>query len=148
MTKIRLRLLADVIEKDGQVSLLYKNPTYYQQQLEQLKGKKKAYVTIETSGSGRSVQQNRYLWGVIYPVLAEATGYTTEEVHEWAKSALLQPRILKVGVKAVYAPKSTTSLTVGEMVEYVDKLISLAAELGATVPTMAEAGYISNYDSR
>lgn len=143
--KIKLRLSANVVETNGQVSLSYRNPSYYQDQLNQLKGKKKAFVTIETGGSSRSLQQNRYLWSVIYPILAETTGYSDEEVHEWAKSALLPPKILKVGTKAVYTARSTTSLTVGEMVEYIDKLIELAENLGCVVPTLEQAGYISNY---
>lgn len=145
MSKIQLRLIADVVEKDGQVSLSYKRPDYYQQQVDQLRGKKQAYVTITTAGSSRSLQQNRYLWGVIYPILAEATGYTNEEIHEWSKSTLLPPRLVRVGKRAVYITKSTTALSVGEMSEYVDKLIGLAEQLDCIVPTMEEAGYISNY---
>ena len=31
----------------------------------------------------RSNEQNAYLFGACYPPLCEATGYETEEVHEW-----------------------------------------------------------------
>lgn len=31
----------------------------------------------------RSDAQNAYLFGVAYPLLAEAKGYDTEEIHEW-----------------------------------------------------------------
>ena len=32
---------------------------------------------------GRSDPQNRYLFGVCYPLIAQAKGYEVEEIHEW-----------------------------------------------------------------
>ena len=31
----------------------------------------------------RTHEQNAYLFGVCYPPISEATGYATEEIHEW-----------------------------------------------------------------
>ena len=33
--------------------------------------------------NGRTSQQNRYLFGVCYPPIAEAMGYTVEDIHEY-----------------------------------------------------------------
>lgn len=143
--KVKLRLYADILEDtSGQVNLKFKNPGYYRQQISQLKGKTRAIITIESEGRNRSEQQNRYLWGVVYPILAETTGYTVEEIHEYGKSRFLEPKIINIKKKAIYITRSTTELTTSDMVEYVDKLIVLAAELGAHVPSPEESGYISN----
>lgn len=143
--KVKLRLYAEVTEDtSGKVNLKFKNPGYYRQQIAHLKGKKRAVVTIESEGTPRSQQQNRYLWGVVYPILAETTGYSAEEIHEYGKVKFLPPKIIRVGRKAVYITRSTTELTTSDMVEYIDKFIALAGELGAHIPTVEESGYISN----
>lgn len=139
--KIKLRLFADIVEVDGKVNLKFRNPAYYFQQLQQMKGKKRAIITVESEGRNRSDQQNKYLWAVIYPILAEATGYTVEEIHEYAKATFLPPKIIRVAKKAIYVTPSTTQLSTSDMVEYIDKLIQLANELGCTVPTPEDAGY-------
>lgn len=38
-------------------------------------------VNVEEAKSERSMQQNRYLFGVAYPLISEATGYEKEDVH-------------------------------------------------------------------
>ena len=141
--KVKLRLWADIEEdRSGKVNLKFKNPGYYRWQLQQLKGKKRVVITIESEGRNRSEQQNRYLWGVVYPVLSETTGYTPEEVHEYAKSAFLAPKIVRIGKNIRYITPSTTQLSTSDMVEFIDKLIVIAAELGAHVPSPQEAGYL------
>ena len=44
----------------------------------------KAYrVTVEAATIPRTSQQNRYLWGVAYKLIADAVGYEVEEVAEY-----------------------------------------------------------------
>lgn len=40
-------------------------------------------ITAEPVKSTRSQSQNAYLWAVPYKLISEATGYETEEVHEY-----------------------------------------------------------------
>jgi hypothetical protein len=43
-------------------------------------------IEIKEHKATRSTQQNRYLWGVVYPTILEAgklEGWTTEEVHDY-----------------------------------------------------------------
>lgn len=42
-------------------------------------------VTIARQSATRSEQQNRWYWGVVLKVLAEHTGYTVDEMHEYCK---------------------------------------------------------------
>ncbi len=143
--KIKLRLHAKVgLDKEGDKCIVYRTPEYVAAQLAPYNVGKDIVVLVETVAPHRSVQQNSYLWGVVYPIIAEATGYSETEVHEWAKSAYLKPHIIKIRNKAYYVTSSTTSLSVSDMVEYIDKLCALALELGSRVPSPAEAGYISN----
>lgn len=143
MAKIEIKLRAEVIKdpKTGRIRLSFKNPAYYQQQISQLKNDKIAMVTIENLRSQRSVQQNRYWWGVCYPIIAELTGYTEKEVHEWARGAGLPPKIVKIGRREVETTKSTTELSVGDGVAYTSFLRQTAVDLGGYIPTPCEAGY-------
>lgn len=50
-------------------------------------------VTVKKRHPSRSVQQNRWYWGVILAHLADYTGFTAEEVHEYLKARFL-PEIL------------------------------------------------------
>jgi hypothetical protein len=40
-------------------------------------------VTVEEAKSTRTSQQNRYLWGVAYKLIADAVGYEVDEVAEF-----------------------------------------------------------------
>jgi hypothetical protein len=146
MAHVAIKLMANV-EHDPErgIRLAFQNPAYYRNLLRKFESDKKVSVTIENLRSHRSLQQNRYLWGVVYPIIAEATGYTVNELHEWARAQYLKPRVIEVAGMTRNVTRSTTELSKGEMVEYVDELIRLGAELGYHVPSPEEAGYISNY---
>lgn len=40
-------------------------------------------LTIEPKKATRSLAQNSYLFGVCYPLLAEAKGYQVDDIHTW-----------------------------------------------------------------
>jgi hypothetical protein len=56
----------------------------------------------------------------------------------------LPPRQLSIGDQTVTVAGSTARLTTAEMMDYIDRCIGLAHELGCTVQTPEEAGFISN----
>lgn len=51
--------------------------------LEALPHDKAWRIEIEQAKSERSLSQNRYLFGVAYPLLSEATGYEAADLHEY-----------------------------------------------------------------
>jgi hypothetical protein len=56
----------------------------------------------------------------------------------------LPERTMSIGDKMIKVPGSTALLTTGEMVEYTDRCIGLAHELGCVVQSPEEAGYVSS----
>jgi hypothetical protein len=88
-------------------------------------------ITIGRRPKRRSLSQNRYMWGVVYAMIAEAAGYTPEEAHEALKWRFLRHH----GDGPIPTVRSTTDLTTTEMEEYLAQCRQLAAELfGLYIP--------------
>jgi hypothetical protein len=94
----------------------------------------KVAVTIEPIRSNRSLNQLAYLWGQVYPRIADHTGHTPNELHEIYKRLLLPPQILKWRGREIKVAGTTTKLSKGEMAEFITRVISEAAQMGITVP--------------
>jgi NinB protein len=94
-------------------------------------------LTVEKKRVKRSDQQNRYLWGVVYEVIARQCGYTTEQIHD-----LLRYKFLKVEdgrTPGMYTITSTTKLTKDEFSEYIEQIRAWASEfLGCYIPEAGE----------
>lgn len=98
----------------------------------------------------RSLQQNSYLWGVVYPDvrdgMIEAWGETlsTDEVHEFLKDKFLAKPVINraTGEAMGKTTPSTTKLNTKECAEYIDQITKFAAEyLGVQVrPAMHNTG--------
>lgn len=83
----------------------------------------------------RSQKQNRYMFGVVYKLIADHTGYTPEEVHQLMTKEFLGYENL--GEKFI---KSTTRLNTKEMEEYLENVRRFASvELGCYVPLPNES---------
>ena len=91
----------------------------------------------------RSLAQNAYLWGVVYPAVArgvsEAWGerITVDEAHEMLKRRFLAKPIInrRNGELMECSTGSSASLDVSEFGEYLDKISKFAAEfLGVEIP--------------
>lgn len=97
----------------------------------------------------RSNQQNRYLFGICYPLIAKAKGYTVDDIHEWMCGAhfgwvdKLVPKTPRnpSGVESVPYRTTTTGpdgerdvLKVMEFSEFVDTVHRLAAKAGVVCP--------------
>lgn len=90
-------------------------------------------VTIEKKHAIRSAQANAYYWGVALHLLSESTGYTVDELHEWAKARFLPKAIAICDAKGdivddVTIGGTTTTLTRLEFYEYVERLRAFALE--------------------
>lgn len=92
---------------------------------------KEVEVTIQRLRKRRSLNQNSYMWGVVYALMAEAAGYTPEEMHDALKIKFLSVH----GETALPTVRSTTDLTTTEFEEYLSQCRQLAAEIyGIYVP--------------
>lgn len=91
--------------------------------LEKLEGKK-VVITIKQYRRTRSNQQNRYAYGVVFKLIADATGYTVEEAKEAMKWLFLREE------HEVLPPtvKSTTGLDTAEMEEFLENCRRWASE--------------------
>jgi len=99
----------------------------------------KLYATYDKRKPKRSLSINRYYWGVVLPMIENETGHTKEELHSLFKSMFLVVEIRKVLGKDVRIVRSTTDLTTGEFMQYLDRI---AAEVNIELPNPEDAGYI------
>jgi hypothetical protein len=83
----------------------------------------------------RTKPQNSYLWGVVYPVVSECTGFTDDEVHSAMKMLFLRVHRDKLPDTV----KSTRELSTEEFSDYVKAIQQWAAEqYGAYIPDPGE----------
>jgi hypothetical protein len=97
----------------------------------------------------RSNEQNNLLWGICYPPLVERTGYTPEEIHEYALGkhfGWVDRKVPKTprnpaGVESV--PRRTTTrdengkrsvLNKADFAAFVETVERIAAEAGVFIP--------------
>lgn len=119
--------------KFGRLAL--NKPKEFAEYVAKLKGT--VQITVEKPKSIRSLRQNAYLWGVVYALISEHTGFHVEEVHELCKKKFLTYE--KAYKRKLYKfTRSTASLNKDEFAMYLDKVIQLAAELGIVVPDPEE----------
>lgn len=106
-------------------------------------------VSILRHKGVRSSEQNRYLWGVVYPLVLEGMqrmGWelvSVEETHELMKRWYLGRQVLNrhSGEVVTLTAQSTKDLSRGEFATYVDELRRFASEeLEVYIPSPEEAG--------
>jgi hypothetical protein len=97
-------------------------------------------LDIDRKKTPRSQQQSAYLWAAVYPPIAEHTGNSHPEIHEICKQMFLPPRQMSIGDRMVTVAGSTARLTTAEMMDYIERVIALAGELGCVVQTPEEVG--------
>ena len=97
-------------------------------------------VTIKPYRKNRSVKQNNYLWGVVYPTIQSAIQasrgehYSTDDIHEWFRDKYLPKKVVTIKGETKTIRPSTTKLNTREFGEYLDQIIYFAAESGIVIP--------------
>lgn len=91
-------------------------------------------VQVDREYGVRSQNQNRYLFGVVYRVIAEHTGHTETEIHELMKRICLPPVYKKIMGREIKMPASTTKLSKNEFSDYVERIKAEVASLGLEIP--------------
>lgn len=85
-------------------------------------------VVVKPYKRNRSLEQNDTYWMIITDIGNEL-GYTKNDMHEFFMREYLPPRSVEVNGKVIEA-YSTRELKVGEMKDYLDRIIQWAAEHG------------------
>lgn len=97
-------------------------------------------ITVEKKHATRSVEANRYYFGVCLKLIAEHTGYTVDEVHEWAKAKFIPKHVAICDRNGeikddLVIGGSTTRLNKVQFYEYVESIRQFAAEeLDVNIP--------------
>lgn len=78
--------------------------------------------------SSRSSEQNRYYHGILLTILADHTGYTTDDLHEYLKQSFLPQPLIKILGQHIVRTVSTTQLDTKEFNEYIEKIRTFARE--------------------
>ena len=110
----------------------------------------KAYrVTVEAATIPRTSQQNRYLWGVAYKLIADAVGYEVDEVAEylcgymwgWTEKRVPKKPSNPTGIESVPIRTTTTDengkrsvLSKMEFADYVAFVQRFGAKHGVHIP--------------
>jgi hypothetical protein len=82
----------------------------------------------------RGSAQNRYYWGVVIKLFAEAHGWDGEDLHHELKRRFLAEDPDAALVKT----RSTTELSTVEFNDYLEKVCQLAAEMDVYIPAPGE----------
>jgi hypothetical protein len=97
-------------------------------------------ITVSRKHATRSVQANRYYWGVVVELLSEHTGYTPDEIHEVLKAKFI-PKKLAVSdgngeIKGEFViGGTTTEMNKLEFGEFITNIRQWAAdELDVVIP--------------
>lgn len=90
-------------------------------------------IEITQHQAKRTVPQNKLLW-CIYTEIANETGHTSEEIHEYCKAKFLPRRIVSFDGVDTEVVGSTALLEKPAFSEYVERVASWAAtDFGITV---------------
>ena len=100
---------------------------------------KRVQCAVKKEKTGRTLSQNRYLWGVVYATLSEWSGHEPEELHRYLTGQFLPMEEKRLPSGVVMAQSSGTSgLTVEQFSQYVDRVVRWAADQGVYVPSAEE----------
>ena len=85
----------------------------------------------------RSQAQNSYMWGVVYKIISDETGYTPDECHQ-----LMAKQFLAYESQGEMFVKSTTRLNTKEMEDYLENVRRFATtELHCFIPLPRETEF-------
>jgi len=137
-----------IIEHSAQIEngkLILKDREGFILSLSRLEGKDVKVVVRERHAT-RSLNQNAYLWGVVYKVISDETGEDSDRLHDIFRTLFLTEHRSFRG-KYLDVVKSTTGLSKIEMMEYITNIIVYASrELGIYIPSSDEvSGKLSVY---
>lgn len=103
--------------------LIFDNPEAFTVAKTLLEGKR-FELTLDKEKVTRTSASNRYLWGVVYAVISEATGYDPEQVHDAMKEKFASTRL----ENGLMITERTSKMDTIRFTKYVDDIKRFAAE--------------------
>lgn len=99
-------------------------------------------LTITKQRRGRTLNQNDWLWGCVYPILLDGlldAGWeftSVEQVHEFFKKQMAQDKVVNYSTgEIVEIPRSTATMDTQQFSMYIESLREYAEEfLNVTIP--------------
>lgn len=133
-----MKLLAEARIRNGKME--FKQRSIFLSDIQKLKDGD-YIISVERAKKKRSIEQNRYYWGIIVPMVKEGmieVGYrmTTEATHEFLKMNFNIVEITneKTG-EILKSIGSTTEMSTSQMMEYFANIYQWASEyLGIYIP--------------
>jgi hypothetical protein len=99
---------------------------------------KRLKVVVQEAKKRRSDEQNRYLWGVVYPTIlrsGQLDGWTAEDLHEFFLGEVFGwETVSGFGRKRMRPIRRSSGLSTVEFADYVARIQRRMAELGVYVP--------------
>lgn len=124
------------VEKD---KLVFDRPEVFKAYIQNLSHKGDLELIIRPWQKEKSLQQLRYIHGVVFAIISDASGYTPEEVKGLLKGYFLTKYVKAPDGKEVPYVKSLADLTLDEMKQFIDDCIIMAAKhWGCVVPSPEE----------
>lgn len=110
-----------VLDKNtGKKKLELASEIYFNHCVNKFREGERVTLQVTNKKPRRTIQQNSFWWAYL-TIASQETGHTPEELHEWAKTACMPTRIVKIMGDPVRMKKSTTELTVTEFSELIEK---------------------------
>ena len=97
---------------------------YFNKHLQTLGGK--VVVWIKRDTGNRTLSQNALYWAYLN-IIEDETGNSADELHEYLKRKLLNPRHIKVLGEDIKLPSSTTSLDTQMFSDYMTRIEHLTS---------------------
>jgi hypothetical protein len=121
--------------------------------LESMEGKE-LVVTLSEYQTKRTVQQNRWYWGVVIPTIIRflleesSREYTKEDIHDYMVTELLRPRINTRDILdrqvITYEVKRVSAMTTKEFADFVEKIQQHWAERGLVIPDPGQKEFLND----
>lgn len=102
--------------------LFFQNRNQFDDYLAKYKDGTRVEVTVRKYRRTRTLEQNRYYWGVVIYILADFFGYSKEEMHEAMKW-----KFLKQVDMPIETVRSTTDLSTKEFSDYIENIVRWAS---------------------
>lgn len=94
----------------------------------------KMFMDLWKVGSQKSIYQLGWLWGFVYPPIAEYSGFSENEVHEFYCDKYLKPRIVTINGEEREIPNEFKRLNHEEVSEYIERVTAHANGFGVVIP--------------
>ena len=131
MSKKLTTFIARASIKDGKLEL--DNSRYFKGMIGTFDDEPKVRLIVEKERGNKTNNQLRYLYGVVYKLICEHTGFHENELDAAMKSKYLRTKMQWRGGELTII-RDKRNLTSEEMGEYIQRVCEEGSELGVIIP--------------